>query len=114
MARAASRTAGKRKPTSRKPAPKTTTTAEAAPIEVMLHTMRFAHEQAGALLARIVEEAGGEGPAKIDLFKEMVRFRAMAHDAAKDVAPYIHPRLATVQHSGDMVLHHEDALGELE
>lgn len=35
-------------------------------------------------------------------------------DAAKASAPYIHPRLAAVEHSGEMTLHHEDALSELE
>ena len=109
MARAARRVAKPRKRVARKPAPE-----GVAPIDVMLHTMRFAHEQAGALLTRLVEGAGGEAAARIDLFKEMIRYRTMAHDAAKDVAPYIHPRLATVQHSGDMAPHHEDALGELE
>jgi hypothetical protein len=34
--------------------------------------------------------------------------------AATAAAPYIHPRLAAVEHSGDMTLHHEDALSELD
>lgn len=34
--------------------------------------------------------------------------------AAQNAAPYIHPRLAAVEHSGAMTLRHEDALGELE
>jgi hypothetical protein len=35
-------------------------------------------------------------------------------DAAKAAAPYVHARLAAVEHSGDMTLRHEDALDELD
>lgn len=40
--------------------------------------------------------------------------KAQRLDMAKAAAPYVHPRLAAIEHSGDMTLHHEDALGELE
>jgi hypothetical protein len=33
---------------------------------------------------------------------------------AQSAAPYIHPKLAAVEHSGDLTVYHEDALGELE
>lgn len=34
-------------------------------------------------------------------------------DAAKAAAPYVHPRLAAVEHSGEMVLTHEQFLAGL-
>jgi hypothetical protein len=34
--------------------------------------------------------------------------------AAQHAAPYVHPRLAAIEHSGGMTVRHEDALGELE
>lgn len=35
-------------------------------------------------------------------------------DAAHKAAPYVHPKLASVEHSGHVSFSHEDALGELE
>jgi triphosphoribosyl-dephospho-CoA synthetase len=35
-------------------------------------------------------------------------------EAAKAAAPYVHARLAAVEHSGDMTVRHEDALDELD
>jgi len=35
-------------------------------------------------------------------------------DAAKAAAPYLHARLSAVEHSGEMVHHHESWLDELE
>jgi len=35
-------------------------------------------------------------------------------DAAKAAAPYVHPRLATIENTGTMTLRHEDVLAELE
>lgn len=35
-------------------------------------------------------------------------------EAAKNAAPYIHPRLAQIEHKGDLKLAHEHALAELE
>lgn len=58
------------------------------PLEVMLQAMRGAWE------------AGN---------------KAEAHEFAKDAAPYIHPRLAAVDHSGSMtVTTQEQALAEIE
>ncbi|WP_354504808.1 hypothetical protein [Limibacillus sp. MBR-115] len=34
-------------------------------------------------------------------------------DMAKAAAPYIHPRLASLDHSGQLSLSHEEALDEL-
>ena len=38
----------------------------------------------------------------------------MRLDAANKVAPYVHPKLAAIEHSGSMLLTHEDALDELD
>lgn len=35
-------------------------------------------------------------------------------DAAKAAAPYVHPRLAAINHTGEMTFTHEDALSELD
>lgn len=35
-------------------------------------------------------------------------------EMAKAAAPYVHSRLASVEHSGEMTFKHEDVLGELE
>ena len=35
-------------------------------------------------------------------------------DAAKAAAPYVHPRLAAVEHSGELTHHHEAWLDQLE
>lgn len=34
--------------------------------------------------------------------------------AAEKAAPYVHPRLAALEHSGKLTVNHEDALGDLE
>lgn len=38
----------------------------------------------------------------------------MRIDAAKAAAPYIHPRLAAIDHSGSLTIAHETALEELD
>jgi len=38
----------------------------------------------------------------------------MRIDAAKAAAPYIHPRLAAIDHSGSLLISHETALEELD
>jgi hypothetical protein len=78
-----------------------------SPIEVMVENMRFAHNRAGELLKEIV----GELPEKVrleegreelfDKFKEMMRHRQMSQDCARDAAPYLHPRLQTIEVKGD-------------
>lgn len=69
------------------------------PLDVMLDNMRFAYGEAGELLNNLlkVRVATGED---IDEFKSMVRFRQIAQECAKDAAPYLHPRLAAVEHTG--------------
>lgn len=40
--------------------------------------------------------------------------RELRMDAAKAAAPYVHARLAAVEHSGKLAVSHEDALNELD
>lgn len=72
------------------------------PLEVMLENMRFAHQEAGGILARILltVDDPGQIPEKFDELKTLLQYRGMAQEAAKDAAPYIHPRLAAVEHTG--------------
>ena len=62
----------------------------ATPLEVMIADMRFHHTAALAELDR--------GP-NADLDKVAASLTA-ARNAAKDAAPYIHPRLAAIEHMG--------------
>lgn len=80
------------------------------PLEVMLANMEFALNEAGQLLEKIVNSPEG---ADIDTFKALMRFRSMAQECAKDAAPYVHPKLASVEHSGSVTLTHEEALAQL-
>jgi hypothetical protein len=84
-----------------------------SPLEVMLDNMRHFQQvaiDAEAILAGLTaEEFTGKADLKPeDQFKLLLAevkkaagFRQMAHDCATDCAPYIHPRLQAVQHSGD-------------
>lgn len=69
------------------------------PLEVMLENMEFAHAKASVLLQGIIE-SGAELPEGFDQFKELLRFRSIAQECAKDAAPYIHPKLAAIEHTG--------------
>ena len=73
------------------------------PLEVMLEAMRFHHDVAARELAKgdemDVERAG----------KAMTE----AREAAKDAAPYVHPRLSNIE-ANVSVTGHEAALDELE
>ena len=59
-----------------------------SPLEVMLENMIWARSQ--------IEKLGDNPIAEI-----VAGYRKMAQDAAVDAAPYVHPKLAAVQHSGD-------------
>lgn len=81
------------------------------PLEVMLDNMRFAHEEAQGVLQRLLD-AGADLPEGFSEFKELLRFRAMAQDAAKDAAPYLHPRLSSVEMNAKVAVH-EESLDDL-
>ena len=69
------------------------------PLEVMLENMDFAHSKASVLLQTIID-SGADVPDGFDQFKELLRFRSIAQECAKDAAPYIHPKLAAIEHTG--------------
>jgi hypothetical protein len=96
-----------------------------APLEVMLDNMR--HFQQVALDAEAVIEAMDEDQAKalgqtheeqfkalLAKVKQAAGLRVMANECARDAAPYMHPKLSAVQHSGAITLTHEDALEQLD
>jgi len=69
------------------------------PLEVMLENMDFAHSKASTLLQGLIDR-GADVPEGFDQFKELLRFRSIAQECAKDAAPYIHPKLAAIEHTG--------------
>lgn len=81
------------------------------PLDVMLDNMTFAHQRAGQVLATLLE-GGAEVPDAFNEFKELLRFRGMAQEAAKDAAPYLHPRLSSIDLKADISTH-EASLDDL-
>lgn len=69
------------------------------PLDVMLDNMVFAHSHAATLLGKLLD-AGAEVPDGFDSLKELLRYRTLAQEAAKDAAPYIHPKLQAIEHTG--------------
>lgn len=70
-----------------------------SPIEVMADNMRFFHEEAREIVRKITssaERTGGVDDLAAD-FKEGLRFREMSQRAARDLAPYLHPRLCAIE-----------------
>lgn len=82
-----------------------------APLEIMLENMRHFQQLAidtEAVLATMTSaDLPGHPEKPEDQFKALLvevkktlGFRQMAHDCARDAAPFIHARLAAVEHSG--------------
>lgn len=95
------------------------------PLAIMLDNMRHFQQVAVDAEATIegltAEEISGQASTPEEQFrlllakaKQAAGLRQMAHECARDAAPYIHPRLSAVEHSGEMTLTHEQALEELE
>lgn len=98
------------------------------PLEVMLENMRHFQKiavdaeatmdglTADKFSEQVPSDATPEEQFKFLLaqVKKTAGFRQMAQDAARDAAPYIHPRLAAIQHNGELKLTHEQILDELE
>ena len=97
------------------------------PLEVMLENMRHFQKVAvdaesvleGLTVAEFTGRITAETPeeqfkALLAQVKKTAGFRQMAQECARDAASYMHPRLANVQHSGDLTVRHEDALNELD
>lgn len=70
--------------------------AGATPLDVMLENMRMFHDKARAHLKAMLD-AGTEKPEGFDALAAMQRCYDMAQTAAKDAAPYIHPKLANIE-----------------
>ena len=84
-----------------------------SPLEVMLNNMR--HFQQVALDAEAIlegltaEQYSGKVLSPDEQFKLMLAevkkaagFRQMAHECARDAASYLHPKLSSIQHSGQI------------
>ncbi|MDW9960924.1 hypothetical protein GOB20_24585 [Sinorhizobium meliloti] len=84
-----------------------------SPLDVMLDNMRHFQQVAldaeATLEGLTAEEFSQVSPSASpeDQFKFLLAqvkktagFRQMAQDAARDAAPYVHPKLASVEHSG--------------
>lgn len=75
------------------------------PLEVMLGNMRFHYAEATDFMSKLIERAQEAGPIEPGELKDLLKFlhssREKAEDCARDAAPYIHPRLASVTHAGD-------------
>lgn len=112
---------GKREGAGRKPGAVTTRTREIAeqalaegktPLEVMLENMRHFQkvaEDAEAVIAGLtIAEISGDNVSPEEQFKAMLAkvkqaagYRNMAHECARDAAPFIHAKLASVTIGGD-------------
>lgn len=59
---------------------------------------------------------GGISPLEymLGVLRDVEKPADMRFEAAKAAAPYMHARLAAVEHSGGLLLTHEDALDELD
>lgn len=80
-----------------------------------------AGRKVGAVTSRtreIADKAAAGGLTPLDYMLNVLRDETAAKDdrmwAAEKAAPFVHPKLAAVEHSGAMTLTHEDALDELD
>jgi hypothetical protein len=69
--------------------------AGSTPLDVMIENMRFAHEKLPGILHDIIK--GKSLPETFSLVDELLKYRRMAQEAAKDAAPYMHPRLTAME-----------------
>lgn len=75
------------------------------PLSVMVLNMRFAYQDAIEMMQKIAEMMPkvlkNQNPEQwqelLDLFKNMMRMRDVAQRYAVDAAPYMHPKLASVE-----------------
>ena len=66
-----------------------------SPVEVMLDNMRVAHRKAKKLEAKLRSETDEADAA--ETLTQALKFREMAQSAAREAAPYMHPRLAAIE-----------------
>lgn len=81
------------------------------PIEVLLNDMRYFYNL-GENKMRVAE---GEEPGKKQAkeFKAAIELKSIARDCARDAAPYVHPKLASLQ-ANVQITNVEAELAELE
>lgn len=71
------------------------------PLEVMLDNMRFAHEAAEAILRRLLAD-GAAPPDGFTELAQLLKFRDIAQNSARDAARYVHAPIAAIdQKSGE-------------
>ena len=71
------------------------------PLEVMLDNMRFAHEAAAAILRRLLAD-GAAPPDGFTELAQLLKFRDIAQNSARDAARYVHAPIAAIdQKSGE-------------
>ncbi len=66
--------------------------------------------------AKAKAEAGGEMPLDfmLRIMRDATAEPAQRMDMAKAAAPYVHAKLASIEHSGGVAFNHEAALDELD
>lgn len=81
------------------------------PIEVLLNDMRYFYTLGENKMRLAEQEADGKKQAKH--FRASLELKTIARDCARDAAPYIHPKLASLQGKVE-VTNTEAKLAELE
>jgi hypothetical protein len=68
------------------------------PLSIMLENARLADGEAQRLTAVLFGPDAPQGEEAVALMSEMWKFRDAAQRYAKEAAPYVHPKLAAIQH----------------
>jgi hypothetical protein len=69
------------------------------PLEIMLENARWAYDKALKLTALLSGPNPPQGEEASALMQEILKFRDVAQRYASAAAPYVHPRLAAIQHN---------------
>ena len=68
------------------------------PLSIMLENARLADAEAQRVTAVLFGPDAPQGEQAVALMSEMWKFRDAAQRYAKEAAPYVHPKLAAIQH----------------
>ena len=68
------------------------------PLSIMLENARLADAEAQRLTAVLFGPDAPQGEEAVALMNDMWKFRDAAQRYAKEAAPYVHPKLAAIQH----------------
>jgi len=68
------------------------------PLEIMLENARWAYDKALKLTAVLSGPNTPQGEEAQAIMQEILKFRDVAQRYASAAAPYVHPRLAAIQH----------------